>query len=142
MDCRVKPGNDLGERPATESLSSLTRLLFLHLQRGHVAGDGESVVVEDELARDAVLVELEGNDVDRGLLALAPLTVGELVEIADRHWPARELVERRNLGRSVRRRLRAGRDRLSDQRERVVELRAGFRAVKDGQFEHGLAGAK
>ena len=64
-----------GRRTADRGrIGCLHRLLFAglgvaHLERGELAADGEIVVVEHQRARDAVLVELELDGVDRRLLA-------------------------------------------------------------------------
>src|SRR5450631_4782651 len=66
-------------------------LRFLQFQRRHVALDGEIAVVEHQRARDAVLVNLKGDGIDRRLLAAALGGGVLLLEIADGHRPAREL---------------------------------------------------
>src|SRR5208283_3354382 len=73
---------------------SLARLFLLHLQRRHLAADGEVGVFELQRARDAVLVDLEGNGIDWRLLAALLFLRVFLFEIADGHRPARELGER------------------------------------------------
>ena len=64
-----------GRRPGSTAarnareLLTLTGLGVLHLQRRHLAGQNEIAVVEQQRARHAVLVELEGDGIDRRLLA-------------------------------------------------------------------------
>src|SRR5438874_12913210 len=82
--------------------ASITGLAVLHVELAHRAGDDEIIVVEHELAGDAVFVELESHRIDRSLLALFLLRFA--VEIADGHRPALErfhmLVRRRRIRRS------------------------------------------
>src|SRR5499426_4618205 len=117
------------------SLPSLAGLAVADLDRGELAADGEIVVVEHQRARDAVLVDLELDGVDRrGIAAL-----GRLVEIAHRDRPALEADKRLFArGRIVRDAL-VGRDHGADDGQRIINLLALFRAVVDGEFQNVLA---
>ena len=101
-------------RVARDGLSMRSVLLAglrgLDLERAHLAVDDEVAVVELERARDAVLVHLERDRIDRRLLArlVVGLLLG-LVEIADGDRPAREAGERVLAGRGVLRLLRPAR---------------------------------
>src|SRR5690349_4578357 len=108
---------------------------MFHFQRRHLAAYGEIGVVEDEGSRNTVLVELERNRIDRGLLPALLRFFLRFIEVADSHWPARELCKRRNLCAGVVRRLVARLDRMANNGQRVVEFLAAFRAVVDGKLE-------
>src|SRR5258708_255969 len=123
----------------TAQAPSLARRGVLDLQLAHLAGDDELAVVERERARDAVLVELEADRIDRRLLAL--LLLGA-VEIADRDRPAREAGERGLARGRVGRLLLVGLDLAADHGERAVDLLAGLRAVVDRQLQNALALAR
>src|SRR5262245_66551424 len=79
-------GGGEGAIISAESLALWAGLRILDLQRGELAADREVVVVEHQCARDAVLVELERDRVDRNLLA--GLFLFCLVEIAHGDGPA------------------------------------------------------
>src|SRR6202166_1520992 len=126
----------------TTSARLLTGLGLLEVERGHLAADGEIGIVEDERARDAVLVELESDGIDRLLLAALLRFLILLLEIADGHRPARELGKLGEFCRRIFRQLRARRDRAADHGERAVEFLAGFRPVIDRKFQDGFAFAR
>src|SRR5215469_9162286 len=109
-----------GRKPGHDKLrSSLAGRRVLNVELAHVARDDEVVVVELQRPRDAILVKLERDGIDRGLL----LTLGIVaVEIADRHRPAGEALERRLSGSGVGRHLLVGRDGAADQRHGTVDL--------------------
>ena len=89
MAVRWRPGivinSEYGKTPDLRRTTSLTLVLrrvrgtfgsgaglrLLQLERRHFALDGEIGVVEHQRARDAVLVNLEGDGIDRRLLAAA-----------------------------------------------------------------------
>src|SRR5262245_22416425 len=125
--------------PATTGSSSRARLRVLDLQRRELATDREVVVVEHQRARDAVLVKLERDCIDRELLAVL-LLLG-LVEIAHRDRPALHagellLVARGIVGDTL------GPNLAADDGERVVDLLTAFRAIIDRQFEDALVVAR
>src|SRR5712675_279032 len=80
---------------------SLAGLGIPDLDRGELAADGKIVVVEQQRARDTVLVELELDRIDRRLLAGR----AGLIEIAHGDRPALEAGERflarRGVGRNT-----------------------------------------
>src|SRR5689334_6628717 len=98
----------MGIASLNPSYSSLAGGRVLDLELAHVAADHEIVVVERERARDAVLVELEADRVDRCLLTARGIVA---VEIADGDRPAREPGKRRLSGGCVGRQLFVGRNR-------------------------------
>ena len=78
-----------------------TRLRVFQFERSHLAADREICVVENERARDAVLVKLEADRIDRRLLAALLGLFVIFVEIADGHRPARQLGQRGQFCRCV-----------------------------------------
>src|ERR1039457_690732 len=79
---------------------------LLDVERRHLALDGEIAILEAQRTRDAVLVNLEGDGIDRCLLTGALDRGVLLLEIADSHRPARELAKLGDFRRRIIRRLR------------------------------------
>src|SRR5262249_44921988 len=84
-----------------------------------------------------IFVELEADRINWRLLAASFL--GVLVEVADGNRPALQALESRLAGCSIGRVLFARTDLTTDDRQRVVDLFAGFRAVIDGKIENGFS---
>src|SRR5262245_3283592 len=111
---------------------------FLELDRRHLARDGEIAVVEQERARHPVIVELERNRVRWRMLPALP----RLVEIADRHGPARHPLEKRLASGRIGRLALVRCNLATDDGERMIELFSGVRSVIDRKLEQGLAGTR
>src|SRR5882724_301956 len=80
----------------------LAGLHRLDVERAHRAVDDEIAIVEPQRARNAVLVYLEGDRIDRRLLArLVGASFFALVEIADGDRPAREAAQHILAGRRI-----------------------------------------
>src|SRR5215510_13514447 len=120
------------------SLPSLAGLAVADLDRGELAADGEIVVVEHQRARNAVLVELELDRIDRRLVAALCV----LVEIAHRDRPALEAGERLLAGGGIGRHPLVRRDHAADDGERIVDLLALVGAVVDRHLEDALVCAR
>src|SRR5689334_21271101 len=104
------------------SLRLRTRLRLLQLKRGHLAGDGEIGVVQNECTRDAVIIELKADRIDRGLLAALFRLVIFFVEITDGHRPACQRRKLRNFRGRIVWLFFVRRDRTSNHGKRVVEF--------------------
>src|SRR5262249_8312935 len=102
---------------------SAARRAVAHLQRGELAADGEVVVIEHQRPRDAVLVDLEPNRIDRQLVVPR-----RLVEIAHRYRPSFERGQRRLARCGIGRHPLVGGDRGADHGERVVDFLALLRS--------------
>src|SRR5215475_4622979 len=134
------PTRERAQSWASELFSALRAgLRFLDLQRLELAADGEVVVVEHQRARDAVLVKLERDRVDRNLLTAR--LVGAL-EIAHGHGPALHAGELLLVARRIVRHALVRPDLTADDGERIVDLLAAFRAVVDREFENALIVAR
>ena len=118
--------------------ASVAGLAVADLERGELAADGEVVVVEDERARDAVLVELELDRIDRRLVAARRVAV----EIAHRDRPALEARELRLAGGGIVGNALVRRDLAADDGRRIVDLLALLRAVVDRNLENRLVLAR
>src|SRR5262245_29836430 len=118
--------------------ASVAGLGVADLERGELATDREVVVVENERARDAVLVELELDRIDRRLVAAR----GVAVEIAHRDRPALEARELRLAGGGILGNALVRRDLAADDGRRIVDLLALLRAVVDRHLENGLVLAR
>src|SRR5260221_10940708 len=118
------------------------RLRRLQLQRSHLAGNRKIAVIEDERARDAVLIKFKADRVDRRLLTALFVLFVLFLKIADGYWPAGELCLFRHLPSRILGRLFAGCYRAANNCEGIIEFLAGFRSVIDWKFQNGLALAR
>src|SRR5262249_38110200 len=87
--------------------------------------------------RNAIFVKLKADRIDGRLLSALFGFLIELVEIADRDRPPREIGQ--SLRPGVGRRFFAGRYRVANHSERVVKLVAGFRTVINRKFQTRFA---
>src|SRR5215831_18904536 len=108
--CRRARTRGHGARSRAPLPTLLAGLAIPQLDRLELAADGEIVVVEQQRARDAVLVELELDRIDRRLVA----GIGRLVEIAHRHRPAPQRRERILAGGGIGGQPLIRRDRVAD----------------------------
>src|SRR5436305_5371514 len=112
---------------------------ILDLQRLELATDREVVVVEHQRARDAVLVKLERDRIDRDLLAARLITA---LEIAHGHGPALHAGKLLLVTRRIVRNALIRPDLAADHSQRIVDLFTAFGAVVDRKFENALVVAR